>query len=57
MLCINMGEIRGGGGLEDVVSVCLLQDETRKIGEAFNVMQYLSNHLIKITIHQSLPAD
>lgn len=44
-----------GGGF--ALSVCLLQDVTGKIGKAFNVMQYLSNHPIKIRPSQSLPAD
>lgn len=44
MLFINVGERTGSQ--EDV---CPLQDVTRKIGKAFNVMQYLSNYPIKIT--------
>lgn len=39
------------------LSASLLLDVTGKIGKAFNVMQYLSNHPIKIRPNQSLPAD
>lgn len=42
----------GGGSLP--LSVQLLQNVTGKIGKAFNVMQYLSNHPIKIKPNQSL---
>lgn len=45
----------GGGSLP--LSVRLLQNVTGKIGKAFNVMQYLSNHPIKIKPNQSLRAD
>lgn len=60
MLCINVGERRenergvGGGGGGFALSVSLLLDVTGKIGKAFNVMQYLSNHPIKIKPSQSL---
>lgn len=64
MLCINVGEedrkLEVGGGWRRVgfaLSVSLLLDVTGKIGKAFNVMQYLSNHPIKIRPNQSLPAD
>ena len=45
----------GVGGA--ALSVSLLLNVTGKIGKAFNVMQYLSNHPIKIRPNQSLPAD
>ena len=61
MLCIKVGERRetwgGGGGGGVALSVSLLLNVTGKIGKAFNVMQYLSNHPIKIRPNQSLPAD
>lgn len=53
MLCINVGEkalVEGRAAL----SICLLLEVTAKIGKAFNVMQYLSNHPIKIRSNQSL---
>lgn len=42
-----------GGGLH---YLCLLLAVTEKIGKAFNVMQYLSNHPIEIRPSQSLLA-
>lgn len=62
MLCINMGERRQSysgcrGRRRAALSESLLLEVTGKIGKAFNVMQYLSEHPIKIRANQSLPAD
>lgn len=51
------GEKTGVGVGGVALSVSLLLNVTGKIGKAFNVMQYLSNHPIKIRPNQSLPAD